>query len=76
MSSGPSLWIVWQYFRDGRLAESRLVHEARQRGEEPPNKRLTPSSIVVGNATLHCGSGCVLGDIVAEWLIVAFPAIA
>lgn len=32
--------------------------------------------MMVANSTLHCGSGCTLGDIAAEWLMVAFPAIA
>lgn len=32
--------------------------------------------IQVANDTLHCGSGCTLGDIAAEWLVFAFPAIA
>ena len=70
-----SVWIVWQYFRYGRLAERRLVHEARRRGEDPPNKKLTPFPILVANGTLHCGSGCTLGDITAEGLMIAFPAI-
>ena len=71
-----TVWILWQYFTYGRLAEHRLVHQAKERGEEPPNKRLTPFSVMVGNGTLHCGSGCALGDICAEWLVVAFPALA
>ena len=70
-----SVWIVWQYFRYGRLAERRLAHEAEQRGKDPPNKRLTPFPIIVANGTLHCGSGCTLGDITAELLMMAFPAI-
>lgn len=70
-----SVWIVWQYFRYGRLAEGRLAHEAKQKGEDPPNKRLTPFRVMVANGTLHCGSGCTLGDIAAEWLMIAFPAI-
>ena len=70
-----SVWIVWQYLRYGRLAERRLAHEARQKGEDPPNKRLTPFPIMVANGTLHCGSGCTLGDIAAEGLMIAFPAI-
>jgi hypothetical protein len=28
------------------------------------------------SGALHCGSGCCLGDIVAEWLVFALPAIA
>ncbi len=70
-----SVWIVWQYFRYGRLATRRLAREAKQRGEDPPNKRLTPFPVMVANGALHCGSGCTLGDIVAEWLMIAFPAI-
>lgn len=69
-----SVWIVWQYFRYGRLAERRLTYEAKEKGEDPPNKRLTPFPVMVANGTLHCGSGCTLGDITAEWLMIGFPA--
>jgi hypothetical protein len=30
----------------------------------------------VANGALHRGSGCTLGDIVAEWLVFAVPAVA
>jgi hypothetical protein len=30
----------------------------------------------VATAALHCGSGCTLGDILAEWLAFLFPAVA
>lgn len=36
----------------------------------------TPFPMRVANGTLHCGSGCTLGDIVAEWLVFLFPTIA
>lgn len=36
----------------------------------------TPFPVMVANGTLHCGSGCTLGDICAEWLVFAVPAIA
>lgn len=71
-----TLWILWQYFTYGRLASHEKMHAAMERGEEPPNKRLTPFPMMVANGTLHCGSGCVLGDICAEWLVFAVPAIA
>lgn len=32
-----STWIVWQYFRYGRLARRRRAREAQLRGEAPPN---------------------------------------
>jgi len=69
-------WILWQYFTYGRLATQGRMHDAMKRKEEPPNKRETPFSIMVANGALHCGSGCTLGDILAEWLVFAVPAIA
>jgi branched-subunit amino acid transport protein len=69
-------WVLWQYFAYGRLAEHRLAHAAMERDEEMPSKKLTPFPIKVANGALHCGSGCTLGDILAEWLVFAVPAIA
>jgi hypothetical protein len=71
-----TVWVVWQYFAYGRLATHERMQAAMQRDEEPPNKRLTPFPVMVANGALHCGSGCTLGDICAEWLVFAFPAIA
>ena len=71
-----TVWIVWQYFTYGRLAEKKLAHAAMSRGEEMPSKKLTPFPVMVANGTLHCGSGCVLGDIVAEWLVFFVPGVA
>jgi hypothetical protein len=56
-----TVWVLWQYFAYGR--------SATHRGE-------TPFAVMVANGALHCGSGCTLGDICAEWLLFAFPAIA
>ncbi len=64
------------YFRYGKLASMRLAMRAKERGEELPNKRLTPFPVMVAKGTMHCGSGCTLGDISAEWLAFAFPVIA
>ncbi len=71
-----TVWIVWQYFTYGRLAEDERAKAAMDRDEEMPSKKLTPFPIMVANGALHCGSGCTLGDIVAEWLVFAVPAIA
>ncbi len=71
-----TVWIVWQHFSYGRLASHAAMHSAMARKEEPPNKRLTPFPVMVGNGALHCGSGCCLGDICAEWLVFAVPAVA
>ncbi len=71
-----TVWIVWQYFTYGRLAEGARAKAAMDRDEEMPSKKLTPFPVMVANGALHCGSGCTLGDIVAEWLVFAVPAIA
>ena len=71
-----TVWILWQYFTYARLATREMAHASMQRGEDPPNKKLTPFPVMVANGTLHCGAGCTLGDICAEWLVFAFPGIA
>ncbi|HVY56342.1 MAG TPA: DUF4396 domain-containing protein [Xanthobacteraceae bacterium] len=71
---GTLLWL-WGYFRFGRLAARARVMAAQERGEEAPNKR-KPLAVMVGEATSHCGSGCTLGDICAEWLAFAVPGVA
>lgn len=35
-----------------------------------------PSWASVAKGTLHCGSGCTLGDAIAEGLVLAMPAVA
>ena len=67
---------LWGYFSYGRLATHEKAMPAMQRGEEPPSKKLTPFGVMVGKGAAHCGAGCTLGDIVAEWLCFAVPAIA
>ncbi len=71
-----TVWVLWQYFAYGRLATHEVMHAAMQRHEDPPSKRDTPFPVMVANGALHCGSGCTLGDIVAEWLVFGVPAIA
>ena len=68
-------WVVWQYYCYGRLAERARVQEAMRRHQEMPNKSGTPFPLMVANGALHCGSGCTLGDIVAEWLVFLAPAV-
>ena len=71
-----TVWILWQYFAYGRLAARDVASVAMKRGEKPPNETETPFPVVVANGALHCGSGCALGDIFAEWLTFAAPAVA
>jgi hypothetical protein len=65
---------LWAYFRIGRLSTKARVMEAKRRGEEDPGKRKSPYAMYAIAAT-HCGSGCTLGDIIAEWSIYLFPPV-
>ena len=35
-----------------------------------------PKFVTVAKGTSHCGAGCALGDLTAEWIAFAFPAFA
>lgn len=67
---------IWAYFRYGRLTTMEAAMNAKSGVREPSGKSVTPFPVMVGKSTLHCGSGCTLGDICAEWLAFVFPAIA
>jgi len=41
-----------------------------------PDGATPPLWVNIGKSAMHCGAGCTLGDICAEWLAVAFPGIA
>lgn len=70
--SGPLA--VLAYFKAGRLSSKRSVEEAKARGEENPGKK-KPFWQITGIGTTHCGSGCTLGDLVAEWIVFAAPIV-
>ena len=63
---------LWAYYRIGRLSTKERVHEAREHGAKPPGKE-KPFPQMVGVAATHCGAGCTLGDICAEWLTFVAP---
>ena len=62
---------LWGYGRYGRLA----THEAMSTGKRNKDEQ-TPFPAMVGKAASHCGAGCTLGDIAAEWLTFSFPIMA
>lgn len=35
-----------------------------------------PFAALVGKGALHCGAGCMIGDILAEWLAFLVPGVA
>ena len=60
------------YYKIGRLSTQQAFDAARERGVEPASKE-KPFWLSVALAATHCGSGCTLGDLVAEWFIFFFP---
>jgi hypothetical protein len=65
---------LWAYFRVGRLSTHQAMRTAKQKGNEPPSKD-KPFAVDVALAATHCGAGCCLGDIVAEWIVVFMPLV-
>lgn len=70
--AGPLGLLV--YYTVGRKSTHKAVMKAKQRHEKPPNKQKPFwQSVAVG--ALHCGSGCTLGDIIAETVLLFFPLV-
>lgn len=64
------------YYMYGRIAADEVADPAIKRGETPPHKRRIPFAAKVAKGASHCGSGCTIGDIVSEWLLFLYPALA
>lgn len=71
---GSVLWLAG-YFRWGRAMTREQQRELKARGEEMKMGD-TSMPVAVAKGASHCGAGCTLGDIIAEWLSLGFPAIA
>jgi hypothetical protein len=69
-----SVFTIWAYYRFGRLSTKQSVMEAKSRGEKLPGMK-KPAAATYAIAAFHCGSGCTLGDIIAEWSIYFFPVV-
>ncbi len=63
---------LWAYCRVGRLSTREQFRRAKIERREPPSRQkpFWQSTMV---SALHCGSGCTLGDLCAEWLLVLAP---
>ncbi len=59
---------LWGYFGIGRLSS---VEAERRAGDRKPQEKSFWQAAAL--AATHCGSGCTLGDIVAEWIIFLTP---
>ena len=63
---------LWGYFTIGRLSTRAALERAGSARTQSPAQP-KPMWQVVALATTHCGAGCTLGDLVAEWLVVVVP---
>ena len=71
-----TLAVLWCYLRYGRLSTHAKMMATRESDATPPSKEETPFPIMVAKGALHCGSGCTLGDVLAETLAALVPAVA
>ncbi|RKF19283.1 DUF4396 domain-containing protein [Altericroceibacterium spongiae] len=62
---GSVIWLAL-YFRFGRMK----AEDTAEREDD------TPFWVSVTKGASHCGAGCTLGDIIAEWAAFALPQIA
>lgn len=77
---------VWGYWRHGRSAGGHGGHAGHDGhaghgggnhdASSYQNGGGTPHFASIGKGAAHCGAGCTLGDIIAEWLVFFVPAIA
>jgi hypothetical protein len=63
--SGPLGWLA--YRRWGRVNSVRYRHQSGATDRYP-------LSVSVGISDTHCGAGCSLGDVISEWVLLAFGA--
>ena len=65
---------LWTYFKIGRAPAHEKMHGHHHEKKEMTNgqhKKLSWQQVTKG--TLHCGSGCTAGDIVAELILLVLP---
>ena len=70
-----TLLTVAAYVRYGRASSAEAMQRAKAEGRAMPAKT-QPFPAVVAKGALHCGAGCMIGDLAAEWLAFVVPAIA
>jgi hypothetical protein len=64
------------YFSRGRDAAHGRMASRDASGGGHHDQHESSTLVAVSKACAHCGSGCALGDLVAEWLAYFFPVVA
>jgi hypothetical protein len=65
---------LWAYYRFGRRSTKQAQQQAEREHRPPPGKN-KPFRAISAIAATHCGSGCTLGDLIAEWTAFLLPAL-
>ena len=76
MSIMNIVWPVVALFGTGLTAYAYLRYGRRSAREAADEAPKPPFAVMVAKGALHCGSGCTLGDIVAEWTALLAPGVA
>ena len=71
-----TVFVLWLYIHHGRELLENSDQPGNKSAHADTGRASQPVSLIVAKGTLHCGAGCTLGDVVAEWLAFSVPAIA
>jgi maltooligosyltrehalose trehalohydrolase len=71
-----SVLLLWFYVRHGRADRHGSGHSTHAAAGSTGSGLPRPYAISVATGTLHCGSGCAIGDIIAETWAYGWPGIA
>ena len=68
-----SVFALWAYFRIGRRMTKKEMAKVSQekKKEQTPQARQNPTLTQIAISDSHCGAGCTLGDIIAEFIVFA-----
>jgi len=79
---GSVLWLVF-YLRQGRGMTDAQLRETEAGEMEAGEMEAggmeageTPMAVAVAKGSSHCGAGCALGDMIAEWFLFLLPGAA
>lgn len=73
------LLVLCMYLRFGRGSRhsNHASHNHHDHHDDHDHHEMaSPFPVSVAKSSLHCGGGCTLGDIIAEWLAFLVPSIA
>lgn len=64
---------LWAYYKIGRASSKAAMPRHEEGGAQGHSGMKKPFWQMVATGAMHCGSGCTLGDLAAEWFVVAVP---